>query len=252
MEEDAGAMPSESDANTGLFPVTPWSELVRLRGDGEASAAALAHVCRLYWYPVYAYIRSRGVSPHDAEDHTQGFFLRLLERNDLAAVDQTQGKLRNFLLAATKNYLHYMFRQEHAQRRGGGREIVSLDLEWAEGRLRNELADGMNPERAFEQRWTVTLLEHVLKELEEEYARSGRQAVFQALSGFLSWASEPPSYAEVAESLGANEQALRVSVFRLRKRFRNLLHRHIEATVASADEVDAELDYLLRVFSPAS
>ncbi len=231
-----------------IFPATPWSQLLRLRGDDESARAALANVCKLYWFPVYAYIRSKGNAPHDAEDLAQGFFLRLLEREDLASVDQRDGRLRSFLLAAMKNYMHNQHRHDTAMKRGGHAERISLDVEWAEGRLQHELSYAADPDRLFEQRWAVTLLENVLEDLRGEYQRTHRGEVFEALSGFLS-VGEAPSYASVAERLGLTEQNARVAAHRLRKRYRDLLQKHIEATVDSPEEADAELDHLLTVFS---
>ncbi|MBX7211088.1 MAG: sigma-70 family RNA polymerase sigma factor [Verrucomicrobiaceae bacterium] len=239
-----------SDAQSGLFPATPWSQLMRLRVDDESARQALARVCELYWYPVYAYIRSRGHSPHDAEDLAQGFFMGIIRREDLSSVDQRDGKLRNFLLASIKNYLANSFRDSQRLKRGGGREFISLDVEWAEGRLQNDLSQAAaDPEREFEQRWAVTLLEHVLRELESEYEKAGRRNVFACLGAFLSFSVEPPSYEHAARALGITEQNARVAVHRMRKRYRDLLQKHIEATVDSPDEADAELDHLLRVFS---
>lgn len=243
-------MSTASEQPTSIFPATPWSQLMRLRNDDAGAREALARVCNLYWFPVYAYIRGRGNAPHDAEDLTQGFFLDLLRRDDLAHLDQRDGKLRSFLLASMKNFLAKAWRDSHALKRGGHAEKVSLDVEWAEGRLQNELRDQADPEREFEQRWAITLLEHVLRELEAEYAKAGKGDVFQVLSGFLSFSSEPPTHEQVASQLGISEQNARVSVHRLRKRYRDLLQKHIEATVESPEEADAELDHLLRVFSP--
>lgn len=243
-------VPPPSDAHSSIFPATPWSQLMRLRGDAESAGRALSRVCELYWYPVYAYIRSRGHSPHDAEDLAQGFFLHIIKREDLSAVDQRDGKLRNFLLASIKNHLANSFRDSQRLKRGGDREIVSLDVEWAEGRLQNELSHtAADPEREFEQRWAITLLEHVLKELENEYTKAGKAGVFACLGAFLSFSAEPPTYDHAARVLGITEQNARVAVHRLRKRYRDLLQKHIEATVDSPDEADAELDHLLTVFS---
>lgn len=233
----------------GLFPATPWSQLMRLRGDDAGAQQALSRVCQMYWYPVYAHIRGRGYSAHDAEDHTQGFFLRLLEREDLQDVSAENGRLRSFILASVKNYLLYAHRHDQALKRGGGRESVPLDVSMAEEKLSRELVQQVDPERLFEQRWAVTLLENVLKELEIEHTRNGRADVFATLSGFLSWRAEAPSYAEAAAKLGVNEQAARVAVHRLRKRYRDLLQKHIAVTVEDPAEVDAELDHLLTVFS---
>ena len=233
----------------GLFPATPWSQLVRLRGDDAAAQAALGRVCKLYWYPVYAHIRGRGYSPHDSEDHTQGFFARLLERGDLTEVDERNGRLRSFILASVKNYLQHTWRHDQALKRGGGREHVELDVMTAETRLARELTDQDDPEHLFEQRWAVTLLENVLADLKTEHERAGKGATFTVLSGFLSWKAEPPSYEQAAAELGINEQAARVAVHRLRKRYRDLLHKHIADTVEGDAEVDAELDHLMQVFA---
>ncbi|MFZ4763734.1 MAG: RNA polymerase sigma factor [Roseimicrobium sp.] len=231
-----------------IFPATPWSQLLRLRGDDESARTALAKVCKLYWFPVYAYIRSKGNAPHDAEDLAQGFFLRLLEREDLASVDQREGRLRNFLLAAMKNFMNYTHHHDTAVKRGGRVEKVSLDVEWAEGRLQNELSYADDPERVFEQRWALTLLENVLSDLRVEYERTHRGDVFAALHSFLS-PGAAPSYADVAQRLGITEQNARVAVHRLRKRYRDLLQKHIEATVDSPEDADAELDHLMTVFA---
>ena len=241
--------PAPKPEPAGLFPATPWSQLMRLRGDDASAQAALGRVCQMYWYPVYAHIRGRGYSPHDAEDHAQGFFMRLLERQDLQELDEKNGRLRSFLLAAVKNYLLHTHRHDSAQKRGGGRESVPLDVPLAEEKLSRELVQQVDPERLFEQRWAVTLLENVLHELEQEHTRNGKAEVFAAFSGFLSWKAEAPSYAEAAAQLGINEQAARVAVHRLRKRYRDLLQKHIAVTVDDPAEVDAELDHLLTVFS---
>lgn len=239
----------EAAEPAGLFPATPWSQLVRLRGDDASAQAALGRVCKLYWYPVYAHIRGRGYSPHDAEDHTQGFFIRLLERGDLAEVDERNGRLRSFILASVKNFLQCTWRHDQALKRGGGREHVELDVVTAEDRLARELTDQADPEHLFEQRWAVTLLENVLAELKTEYERTGKGGVFAVLSAFLSWKAEPPSYEDAAAKLSINEQAARVAVHRLRKRYRDLLQKHIAATVEGEAEVDAELDHLMQVFA---
>ncbi|MBL9132789.1 MAG: sigma-70 family RNA polymerase sigma factor [Verrucomicrobiaceae bacterium] len=242
-------VPAPKSEPAGLFPATPWSQLMRLRGDDASAQVALSRVCQMYWYPVYAHIRGRGYAPHDAEDHTQGFFMRILERQDLQELDQKNGRLRSFILASVKNYLLHAHRHDSAQKRGGGRETMPLDVPLAEEKLSRELVQQVDPERLFEQRWAITLLENVLLELEQEHARNGKSEVFQALSGFLSWKAEPPSYADAAAQLGINEQAARVAVHRLRKRYRDLLQKHIAVTVEDPAEVDAELDHLLTVFA---
>jgi DNA-directed RNA polymerase specialized sigma24 family protein len=242
--------PSQYEPATGsLFPATPWSQLVRLRGDDASARAALARVCQLYWYPVYAYIRSRGNAVHDAEDLAQGFFLRLLERGDLANVSERDGRLRNFLLAAMKNYLAYTHRHDMALKRGGAAQQVSLDVEWAEGRLQQELSYASDTDRLFDQRWALALLENVLHELRAEYERTHRGEVFAALSAVLSVSGAAVSYPDISQRLGITEQNARVAAHRLKKRYRELLQKHIEATVESPAEADAELDHLLTVFS---
>jgi len=252
VSEPAPAPKPAAAEPAGLFPATPWSQLMRLRGDDAAAQHALGRVCQMYWYPVYAHVRGRGYSAQDAEDHTQGFFLRLLERHDLNAVEQQHGRLRSFILASVKNYLMYVHRHDNALKRGGGSEAVPLDVPQAEEKLSRELVQQVDPERLFEQRWALTLLENVLRELEQEHTRSGKDEVFSVLGAFLSWRAEPPSYADAAAQLGINEQAVRVAVHRLRKRYRDLLQKHIAVTVEDPAEVDAELDHLMTVFSSPS
>jgi len=246
---DGNAGNTGASGDESLFPDTPWTQLLLARGDDTLARQTLSNVFRLYWYPVYAFVRSQGKSSHDAEDLTQGFFVRLLERNDLGEVDRERGRLRAFLLAAMKNYLRYTQRQDKAVKRGGRQEIVSLDVEMAERRMESEEDGGMSPEKLFEQRWAVTLLEHVLADLEREYQAGGKGEVFAALRGFLSANASPPTYAEAAAELNSNEQATRVAVHRLRKRYRDLLTKHIAATLEDDADIDGELAHLMSVFS---
>lgn len=233
----------------GLFPDTPWTQLQQLRGTDTLASRALGNVCQLYWFPVYAYIRSQGKSPHDAEDLTQGFFQQLLKRDDLSGLAREDGRLRAFLLTAIKNYLRDSWRRDRAKKRGGDREVVSLDLETAERRFAEEQADNLSPERAFEQQWAVTLLDNVVTELGEEYARAGKGTTFEALRGVLAAGQQDPDYGEVAGQLGIGREAARVAAHRLRKRYGQLLMKHIAATLDDGDCAETELAYLMSVFS---
>ncbi|MDF1825160.1 MAG: ECF-type sigma factor [Verrucomicrobiales bacterium] len=209
---------------------------------------ALADLCQLYWYPVYAYIRRRGKTAHDTEDLTQEFFFHFLERKDFGSVDQAKGRLRSFLCTAVSHFLSQSRRSEQAQKRGGGQTVISIDAELAEHRYGNEPVDSVTPEKLFERRWALTILDNALDELRAEYIRLEKGNVFDALSGFLTGRGGAESYAEVARSLEMQEAAVKMAAHRLRKRFRDLLCRHITATVESPEEVDEEIQWMMAAF----
>jgi len=232
------------------FATTRWSLVARAGGaDEERARDALAALCEAYWYPVYAYVRRRGRSGEDALDATQGFFTELLERRDLARADARRGRFRSFLLTCAQHYLANQHDRSTAQKRGGGRAPVSLDARDAEERYRFEPAAGDDPERAFERAWARTLLERVVGDLGERYAREGRAELFEALRPTLGAGAEGAGYREVAERLGVREGALRVAAHRLRRRFAEDLRAAIRDTVAGEDEVDEELRGLFRALA---
>lgn len=233
----------------GGFPATRWSVVLRARQQGEPHAAeALAELCKTYWKPVYAFLRRQGNSPHDAEDLTQGFFAMLLERDSLATVEETKGRLRSFFLVAVKRFAVNEHERASALKRGGGTVHVALDADEAEQACVFEPATGVTPELLFERQWALALLDMVLKKLRAEYAKDGRDRVFDALKDRLSADGDATTLAATAATLGMNEGAVKVAVFRMRQRYRRLLHEEIALTVDSPSEVNAEIMHLFKVF----
>ncbi|MBX9622668.1 MAG: sigma-70 family RNA polymerase sigma factor [Gemmataceae bacterium] len=225
----------------GMFATTRWS-LVAAAADpaDPQTRAALAALCTAYWYPVYGYVRRRGHDHHAAQDLTQAFFARLLEKNDLAAADQTRGRFRAFLLAACRHFLLNEHDKESARKRGGGRHRLSLDFGDADGRFTREPASDETPERAFDREWALGLLDRAVGELRREYEESGRAKLFAALKDTLLGGGDV-AYADLAGQLGMTEGAVKVAVHRLRQRYRDRLRSAIADTVASPDEVDDEV-----------
>ncbi len=234
----------------GLFRTTHWS-LVLAAGQGGLGQAgeALEELCRTYWYPLYLYVRRRGYGPHDAQDLTQQFFARFLEKGSLNLADPARGRFRSFLLRSLQNSLADDWKRAHRAKRGGGAVELPLDGVAAEARYAAELTSPMTPERAYEQRWALTLLERVLGRMREDYARAGKARLFEALQDFL-WGPEgSASYATLAQDLAMTEGALRVAVHRLREHYRERLRAEVANTVSDPTEVDAELRHLIQVIS---
>lgn len=224
-----------------MFATTRWSLVAAARDPAAPdSRQALADLCRAYWYPVYAYVRRRGHGHHAAQDLTQAFFTRLLARNDLAAADQTRGRFRSFLLTACQHFLANEHDRDTAKKRGGGKAHVPLDFEGADGRYSLEPADETTPERLFDRRWALELLDRAVTELRAEYEQSGRGKLFDALKDSLAGGAEA-GYAELAAGLGMTEGAVKVAVHRLRQRYKDRLRAVIADTVATPEEVDDEI-----------
>jgi RNA polymerase sigma-70 factor (ECF subfamily) len=221
--------------------------------DDDSGRRALAELCQLYWYPLYAFLRRQGTDQDSAKDLTQGFFTRLIEKADLRKVETGRGTFRSYLLASLKHFAANEWDRQQAQKRGGGQTIVSLDLDLdlqgAEDRYRLEPADTTTPEKLFERRWALTLLETVLDRLQAEMAARGRGPLFQRLKVFLEGDGTGPGYAEIARDLDMSEGAIKVNVHRLRSRFRELLRQEIGHTLEDPDAADAELRHLLGALS---
>ncbi len=213
--------------------------------DAEPSRAALATLCQMYWYPLYAFIRRRGYSVVDAQDCTQEFFATLLEKDYVQDADRERGRFRTFLLTAVTRFLAKHHERQSAAKRGGGRRLLSLDLNAGEGRYALEPAEQWTPERLFERRWALTLLERVLERLGNRYAEQGKRELFENLKVFLTAPETAGLLAERAARLGMTEGALKVVVHRLRRRYRELLKEEIAETVAAPEEMTDELDYLM-------
>lgn len=233
--------------NRDRFRTTQWS-LVLLSAQSQApgSQAALAELCRLYWYPLYGFVRWRGYPPEEAKDLTQGFFLHLLEHKTLRRADPQKGKFRSFLLASLRNYLSNEAARARSLKRGGMAEFVHLDVQSAENRYRLEPVDALTPEKIFDARWAVALLSGVRNHLNREYLAEGKAATFEALIAFLDPANSQklPTYEEVARQLKLSVAAFKTLVHRFRKRYTSLVREEITRTLLDAGDVDAEIHEL--------
>jgi RNA polymerase sigma-70 factor (ECF subfamily) len=239
-------LPREADR----FGTTHWSLVIAAgRREAPESAEALVTLCKAYWYPLYAFVRRQGYRAEDAQDLTQAFFAKLLEKNYVGDADRQRGKFRSFLLASLKHFLANERDHARARKRGGGRPVISLDFESAEDRYRHEPADTMTAERLFAKRWALTLLDQVLSRLQDEYVGAGNLALFERLKEFLTREKGATPYREVAEQAGMTEGAVKVAVHRLRKRYRQVLEDEIAQTVAHADDVEDELRQLFAALS---
>ncbi len=214
-----------------------------------ASREALASLCEAYWYPLYAYVRRWGFGPDEAQDLTQEFFTRLLEKHYLRDADPSRGRFRSFLLASLKHFLSNERDKAAAVKRGGRVNIIALEIETAEGMYQLEPPDADTPEKVFERRWALTLLERTLRRLREEFAAGGRQEMFSRLEGYLTGERETLPYAQLAQELGMSEGAVKVAVHRLRKRFGALLRDEIGETVSDSAQVDDEVRELFRILT---
>jgi len=228
------------------FQTTQWSDVLATReGTCEQAGAALENLCRAYWYPLYAFVRREGRTPADAQDLTQAFFARLLERRDFEHVRRERGRLRSYLLAALRHFLANEWERARAQKRGGALTFVPLDETLAETRYAREPAAELSAENIYERGWALTVIDTALGRLEHEQATAGQADRFAALKSSLLGEADTPPQAETAARLGLNENALKQAIFRLRQRFRTLLREEIAATVASPLEIEEELGFLI-------
>lgn len=242
----------ESGPGSGspAFTTTQWSVVLAAAGAESAQAhQALERLCRAYWYPLYAYVRRRGYDRHQAQDLTQAFFERMLEKSYLSSVDRSKGKFRSFLIAALEHFLAKEWRRAHAQKRGGQARFVSLDDETAERQYLEAASSTLTPEQLFQQQWAMTLLDQVLARLSEEFAAAGKAESFAELKVFLTGEKRAISYAELAVKLDNTEAALKMAVSRMRQRYGELLRAEIAQTVANPEEVEEELRALLAALS---
>ncbi len=232
----------------GGFATTRWSLIRATREPDEPAARqALADLCGLYWFPIYSFIRRRGEPDDRAQDSTQEFFTRLLERNGLATADPSRGRFRSYLLAACQNFLANQHDHEVALKRGGGQQLLSLDFSNADSRYGAEPEGGRTAEQEFERRWAVALLDQALGALRTEYESSDRLQLFDRLKGSLTGENEP--YSILASDLGLTEGAVKVAVHRLRQRYREQLRAIIGETVGSEEEIDDEIHSLFAALS---
>ena len=229
-----------------MFATTRWSVVLAAGlGSSAASQEAISHLCRTYWYPLYAFIRRSGNSPHDAEDLTQSFFAHLLHNKVLSAVEPGKGRFRSFLLASLRNFLANEWDRKNAVKRGGRHTIISLDDDRSEERYLQEPSHDATPEKLFEQAWALTTLGTVMQRLRKEYADAGKAELFDALQSQLIGAEEADSYAKLSAQLSMNEGAVRMTVLRMRRNLGHLLREEIAHTVGNAVEVEDELRHLI-------
>ena len=247
MFPESTAAPPVGKANANGFTTTLWTRVLLARDPSSTQARdALAELCRAYWYPLYAFLRRSGLNPEDACDRVQEFFARLLGENWLAQVDRSKGRFRSFLLAALKHFVANEWDKEHALKRGGREQLISFDQLTAEARYGLEPSHAETPDRLFERRWALLLLDRALERLKEEYARQGKALVFEELKGTLEGGRDVP-YAELGRRMGASPGAVKVTVHRLRRRYREILHEEVAQTIGDAIQLDEELRSLIQV-----
>jgi RNA polymerase sigma factor (sigma-70 family) len=230
------------------FPTTRWT-LVLAAGDPERKEArpALVSLCENYWYPLYAYLRRRGYPADQAQDLTQEFFMRILEGRYLDRADPERGRFRSFILTSLKFFVADEEDRQRAQKRGGG-TAVPLEFSSGEERYQRELSHDETPERIFERRWALSVLDRVVEKLRDEFVQHGRPEHFERLKAFLLGQSDT-AYAALAREMNTSEGALKVAIYRLRKRYRELFRQEITDTVADPAEVESELRYLADVLT---
>lgn len=234
---------SASSEAPRVFPNTRWSVVLATRQPTPESAAALEIICQAYWYPLYAYVRRCGHAPHDAQDLTQAFFCRLLERRLLDSADREKGRLRSFLITSLKNFMNNEWRRAATMRRGGGQTAVTFDTTFAESRFATD-NQSLGPDETYDEQWAFTLLDLTMKRLQGEFITAGKPDEFAALKGHLMAARGEVDYAAAARKLNINEGAARVAVHRLRKRFREIYREEISQTLAEGADVETELNHL--------
>ncbi len=249
-------MPNVSEERGALYTANPqfttthWSVvLAAVQSETPQSALALEVLCRTYWHPLYSYVRRRGYPEHDAQDLTQEFFARLLEKEYLRSVDRSKGKFRSFLLAAMEHFLAKEWRRANAQKRGGGLNFLPLDSPSAESGPLQIAAPGLSPEDFYDQQWAITLLEQAVGRLRQEYGAAGKGELFEELKTYLTGERREGYYAELATRLGTTVPALKMAVSRMRQRYGELLRAEIASTVAGPEEVEEELRALFAALS---
>ncbi len=233
------------------FATTHWSLVLAagLRAAPE-SARALAALCQAYWGPVYLFVRRQVADVHEAQDLTQAFFTQLLEKNLLAVAQPARGRFRSFLLTSVRNFLLNEWDKQRTQKRGGGQKLLTLDFHEHDSKHAHEPADTLTPERLFLRQWVLTLLDQVMARLRAEYARAGKEPIFERLKGSLSGGDAETSLAEIARHLDISANAAKVAAHRMRKRYRELLRAEVGQTLADPQEIDDEIRQLFAALGP--
>jgi RNA polymerase sigma factor (sigma-70 family) len=241
------AIGSRAQNGAVAFATTHWSVVLEAQGESPAAQEALERLCRIYWRPIYSFLRRQGISADDAQDLTQGFFALLLERRDLATVRREKGRLRSYLLSALKHFLVDEHRRTMAIKRGKGERLIPLEELRAEERSGMEPADPLTAERIYERRWASTLLDRVLSRLEDKYRTRGNAALFDSFNQLLADEPGTPSQADIAAQLGMTENAVSQAFYRFRQSYQSLLREEIAHTVATPGDIENELRYLIAV-----
>jgi RNA polymerase sigma-70 factor (ECF subfamily) len=230
-------------SNRPRFATTHWSVVLAAgKSSSPNQKQALEDLCERYWFPLYAYLRQR--DSHEAEDYTQAFFARILDKHDLQAADPKYGKFRSFLLIKLKSFLSDERDRARAKKRGGGRKILSLGFQNAEDQYALEPVDQLSPEKLFEKSWALTVLERTMNRLEKEMAEKNKKKLFEHLKVYLTTEKDVIPYRNMAKELKMPEGSVRVAVHRLRRRYRKLLRDEIAQTVAAEDQIDEEIEHL--------
>jgi RNA polymerase sigma-70 factor (ECF subfamily) len=240
----------KSELRGAEFRTTHWSVVLQAgKEDAPGSAEALERLCRSYWYPIYAFVRRRGQSPHEAEDLVQGFFAGLLRRKGLGTVDPAHGRFRSFLLASLNNHLSHEREKGQRQKRGCGAELLSLDAQTEEEKYLAEPHHELTPERLFEKRWAEVVLERVVKRVRADFIAAGHEERFEVLKDFLLGEPTGLSYEDAGQKLGLSVSAVTSAIYRMRSRYREFFRDEIAQTVSDAAEVDEEIRHLARALA---
>lgn len=232
-------------AGPRVFATTRWTLVLQAGSSTPSAAAALEQLCRTYWFPLFSFVRRRGLPPHDAEDLIQSFFSFLLEKNIFTRADPERGRFRTFLLRALQNFQANERARAGTLKRGGGVAFLSFDELQAEARYQSEPSTEISPERLYDKKWATSLLDRVLQILRQDYTAAGKGPLFEELRGFVWGGGGEMNYRLLGRKLGLSEAAVKVAVHRLRQRFKECLQTEVAHTVASPADVEDELRQLL-------
>jgi len=249
MSVEDGNKPGKAE-DARWFSTTHWSVVLAAgQPDAGVSDQALETLCRTYWFPLYGFIRRKGYAPEDAQDLTQEFFARFLEKEYFRRADPQRGRFRSFLLTSLQHFLIHEWHRARAQKRGGGRALLAWEELSAEGRYQGELLSKLEPEKSFDQHWASTLFQKAVSRLQQEATAAGKSKQFDELKCFLAAEAGAGEYAAIADRLGLTPGAVGVAVHRLRQRYRELVREEIAHTVASPSEIEEEMRYLIGLIS---
>ena len=246
--EDTAEEPVKPASAPREFATTHWSLVVSAGSDSPRGREALSELCHSYWYPLYVFVRRRVNSAHDAQDLTQAFFLHLFENHAISRADRTRGRFRAFLLTALKHFLTNEWEKNRAGKRGGGTVPLSLDFESGESRYQIELTDtGLSPEKLFDRRWVLTLLDQVLGHLRNEVEESGKGPYFEALKSAILGETTMSEYEEAGRELGISASAAKQAAYRMRNRYRQLFRAEVARTLDDESEIDDEMRQIMEI-----